>query len=230
MHHHLTLRTKIIVMLSVMAAMLLVALDQTIISTALSNIVAQFNAYDSITWIVTAYLLTNTITVPIAGKLSDLFGRRIMLLIGVGIFAVGSFLSGTSGSITELIMFRGLQGIGGGIITANAFTIVGDLFAARERGRWQGLMGAVFGFSSVIGPLLGGWLTDGQHILGLTTDWRWTLLINVPIGIAAFIIVSIFCPPLKHDRKPRVDYLGAVLLTALLGILIVAIDNTSSIF
>lgn len=230
MHHHLTLRSKIIVMLSVMAAMLLVALDQTIISTALTNIVAQFNAYDSITWIVTAYLLTNTITVPIAGKLSDLFGRRIMLLIGVGIFAVGSFLSGTSGSITELIMFRGLQGIGGGIITANAFTIVGDLFAARERGRWQGLMGAVFGFSSVIGPLLGGWLTDGQHIFGLTTDWRWTLLINVPIGIAAFIIVFIFCPPLKHDSKPKVDYLGAILLTALLGILIVAIDNTSSIF
>lgn len=230
MNHHLALRSKIIIMVSVMAAMFLVALDQTIIATALGKIVEDFNAFDSLSWIVTAYLLTTTITVPIAGKFSDLFGRRKILLIGVAIFAIGSLFSGMAGSIVELVSSRALQGIGGGIITANAFTIVGDLFAARERGRWQGMIGAVFALSSVIGPLLGGWLTDGQHILGLTTDWRWTFFINVPIGILAFIFISIFCPPLKHNNKPRVDYLGASLLTVLLGVLVLAVDNTGTIF
>lgn len=230
MHHHLSLRNKVIIMLSVMASMLLVALDQTIIATALGRIVEEFHAFDSLSWIVTAYLLTTTITVPIAGKLSDLFGRRVILLIGVAIFVAGSLLSGMSGSVTELVGWRALQGIGGGIITANAFTIIGDLFAARERGRWQGLIGAVFGLSSVIGPLLGGWLTDGQAVFGLTTDWRWTFLINVPIGIAAFIFITIFCPPLKHANKPRVDYAGAALLTVILAVLILAVDNTESIF
>ena len=230
MNHHLALRSKIIIMVSVMAAMFLVALDQTIIATALGKIVEQFNAFDSLSWIVTAYLLTTTITVPIAGKFSDLFGRRKILLIGVAIFVIGSMLSGIAGGVVQLIASRALQGIGGGIITANAFTIVGDLFAARERGRWQGLIGAVFGLSSVIGPLLGGWLTDGQHIFGAVTDWRWTFFINVPVGILAFIFISIFCPPLKHDNKPRVDYQGAALLAILLGVLILAVDNTGTIF
>jgi EmrB/QacA subfamily drug resistance transporter len=230
MHHHLTLRSKIIIMVSVMAALFLVALDQTIIATALGKIVAQFNAFDSLSWVVTAYLLTTTITVPIAGKLSDIFGRRMMLLIGVGIFTIGSLLSGTSQSIIELIGWRALQGIGGGIITANAFTIVGDLFAARERGRWQGLIGAVFGISSLVGPLLGGWLTDGQHILGLTTDWRWTFFINIPVGIAAFVIIRIYSPSLKQDNKPKIDFIGAGLLAILLGVLILAVDNTGTVF
>ena len=230
MHHHLSLRSKLIIMLSVMASLFLVALDQTIIATALGRIVEEFNAFDSLSWIVTAYLITTTITVPIAGKLSDLFGRKKILLIGVAVFAVGSLLSGLSGNITELIMWRALQGIGGGIITANAFTIVGDLFAARERGRWQGLIGAVFGLSSVIGPLLGGWLTDGQAVFGLTTDWRWTFFINVPIGIIAFILISIYSPSLKHATRPVIDYLGAALLAVILGVLILAVDNTETIF
>lgn len=217
-------------MLSVMASLFLVALDQTIIATALGKIVEEFNAFDSLSWIVTAYLLTTTITVPIAGKLSDLFGRRTILLIGVAIFVGGSFLSALSANVEQLIAWRALQGIGGGIITANAFTIIGDLFAARERGRWQGLFGAVFGLSSVVGPLLGGWLTDGQTIFNLTTDWRWTFYINVPIGIAAFILIAIFCPALRHDKKPVVDYLGAALLTVALGVLVLAVDNTEAIF
>ncbi len=217
-------------MLSVMASLFLVALDQTIISTALGKIVEQFNAYDSLSWIVTAYLLTTTITVPIAGKLSDIFGRRNVLLVGVGIFVLGSLFGGMSGDVVQLVLWRAFQGIGAGIITANAFTIVGDLFAARERGRWQGLIGAVFGLSSVIGPLLGGFLTDGQSLFGLTTDWRWTFYINVPIGILAFILIAIFAPALKHAKKSKIDFAGAALLAVFLGALILAVDNTATIF
>ena len=230
MHHHLSLRGKLIIMVSVMASLFLVALDQTIISTALGKIVEDFHAFSALSWIVTAYLITTTITVPIAGKLSDLFGRRLLLLIGVGIFTIASLLSGASGDVTQLILWRAVQGIGGGIITANAFTIVGDLFAARERGKWQGLIGAVFGLSSVVGPLLGGWLTDGHGLFGITTDWRWTFYINVPIGIVAFVIIAIFCPALKHANKPKVDYIGAALLAFVLATLVLAVDNTESIF
>ncbi|MEO7904871.1 MAG: MFS transporter, partial [Candidatus Saccharimonadales bacterium] len=153
-----------------MASLFLVALDQTIVSTALGKIVEDFNAYSALSWVITAYLITTTITTPIAGKLSDLFGRRLLLLVGVTVFTAGSLLSGTSADITQLIIWRAVQGIGGGIITANAFTIVGDLFAARERGKWQGIIGAVFGISSVVGPLLGGFLTEPHVFFGLTTD------------------------------------------------------------
>jgi EmrB/QacA subfamily drug resistance transporter len=230
MHHHLTLRSKIIIMLSVMASLFLVALDQTIIATALGKIVQDFNAFDSLSFIVTAYLLTTTITVPIAGKLSDIFGRRNVLLIGVAIFVAGSLMGGLSANVVQLVLWRAFQGIGAGIITANAFTIVGDLFAARERGRWQGLIGAVFALSSVVGPLLGGWLTDGQHLFNLTTDWRWTFFINVPIGIIAFALIAAFAPPLRHETKSKIDYLGAGLLAVFLGVLILAVDNTGTIF
>lgn len=230
MHHHLSLRSKLIIMISVMTSLFLVALDQTIIATALGKIVEEFNAFSSLSWIVTAYLITTTITVPIAGKLSDIFGRKKILLIGVAIFVGASLMSGVSGNINELILWRAVQGIGGGIITANAFTIVGDLFAARERGRWQGLIGAVFGLASVVGPLLGGWLTDGHAFWGVTTDWRWTFFINVPIGILAFVLISIFSPALKHAKKVRIDYAGAALLSVALAVLILAVDNTESIF
>ncbi len=230
MQHHLSLRRKLIIMVSVMASLFLVALDQTIIATALGKIVEEFNAFSSLSWIVTAYLIATTLTVPIAGKLSDIFGRRKILLIGVGVFVLGSLMSGLSGSILELIIWRAIQGIGGGIITANAFTIVGDLFAARERGKWQGLIGAVFGLSSVVGPLLGGWLTDGVSVFGFTTDWRWTFFINVPVGIVAFILISIYCPALRHAAKAKIDYLGAALLSLLLATLILAVDNTEMIF
>jgi EmrB/QacA subfamily drug resistance transporter len=230
MHHHLDLRSKLIIMLSVMASLFLVALDQTIVSTALGKIVEEFNAFSSLSLIVTAYLLTTTVTVPIAGKLSDLFGRRVVLLTGVAVFLLGSLLSGLSQSIDQLVWFRALQGVGGGIITANAFTIVGDLFPPRERSKWQGLIGATFGLSSVIGPLLGGWLTDGQQFFNVTTDWRWAFYINVPIAIAAFVLIAIYSPRLKRDVRPRIDYLGAGLLSLALATLVLAVDNTETIF
>ena len=230
MHHDLTIRRKLLIMLSVMASLFLVALDQTIISTALGRIVQDFNAYSALGWIVTSYLITSTIAVPIAGKLSELFGSRLMLLVGVSIFAAGSLFSGLSGSVEQLILWRAVQGIGGGIITANAFTIVGDLFAARERGKWQGLIGATFGISSVVGPLLGGFLTESHSFFGLTTDWRWTFFINIPIAIAAFIVIAILCPSLRREDKPRVDYVGAALLTVALATLVLAVDNTEQVF
>jgi len=230
MHHHLSLRGKLIIMLSVMASLFLVALDQTIISTALGKIVEDFNAFDSLSWIFTAYLLTTTVTTPIAGKLSDLFGRRTVLLTGVAVFALGSLFSGMAADVNQLIWVRAFQGIGGGIITANAFTIIGDLFAARERGRWQGLFGAVFGIASVIGPLLGGWLTDGQHLFGAVTDWRWTFFINVPIAAVAFTLIAVFTPSLRHEKKPKIDYAGAALLALVLATIVLAVDNTATTF
>lgn len=230
MHHHLSLRGKIIIMLSVMASVFLVSLDQMVFSTSLGKIVEEFNAYSALSWVVTAYMVTTTATVPIAGKLSDMFGRKLMLMIGIAIFSVTSLMGGMSGSMNQLIFWRAFQGIGGGIITANAFAIVGDLFAARERGKWQGLVGAVFGFSSIAGPLIGGFLTEPHNILGLVTNWRWTMLMNVPIGIVAFLVIMMFCPMLKHDKNPKVDYKGAALLAAGLSILVLGIDNTESIF
>ncbi|MBC7764275.1 MFS transporter [Microbacteriaceae bacterium] len=223
-------REKIIVMLAVMSGLFLVALDQTIISTALGSIVKEFNNYSALGFIVTAYLLTSTVTVPIAGKFSDMYGRRPILLGGVAIFVAGSLLSGLSPSVEWLVAWRALQGIGGGMITANAFTIVGDLFSPRERGKWQGLIGAVFGMSSVIGPLLGGWLTDGQHILSLVTDWRWTFFINVPIGLLSFAIIARFSPNFKHATTHKPDYLGAIFITIALSSLVLSVDNTEVIF
>lgn len=230
MLHHISLRQKIIVMIAVMSSLFLVALDQTIIATALGQIVQDFNSFSSLGLVVTAYLLTSTVTIPIAGRMSDLFGRKLVLLTGVTIFTLGSFLSGNAGSIEQLILFRALQGIGGGIITANAFTIVGDLFNARERGRWQGLIGGVFGIASVIGPLLGGFLTDGHTILGLTTNWRWTFFINVPIGIVSALMIIRYSPSIRHDKKPVVDYAGAASIAIALASIVLAVDNTEAVF
>ena len=230
MLHHISMRQKILVMIAVMSGLFLVALDQTIISTALGRIVQDFDSFSSLGFIVTAYLLTSTVTVPIAGKMSDIFGRRIVLLTGVVVFTIGSLLSGMSGNIEQLIAFRALQGFGGGIIMANAFTIVGDLFSPRERGRWQGLIGAVFGIASVVGPLLGGYLTDSHQVFGFTTDWRWTFFINIPIGIFASIIIARYCPSIRHEKKPTIDYFGALFITLALTSLVLAVDNTEAIF
>lgn len=228
--HSIPARQKIIVMCAVMSGLFLVALDQTIISTALATIVQDFNAFSSLGFVVTAYLLLSTVTVPIAGKMSDVFGRRPVLLFGVIVFTVGSLLSGMSATIEQLIAYRALQGLGGGVIMANAFTIIGDLFSARERGKWQGIIGGVFGLSSVVGPLLGGFLTDGHAVAGMMTDWRWTFFINVPIGIVSALIIAKYCPAIRHEKRPSIDYAGAVCITIALTALVLAVDNTEQIF
>lgn len=230
MLHHIPMRQKIIVMAAVMSGLFLVALDQTIISTALGRIVEEFNSFSSLSWVVTSYLLTSTITVPLAGKFSDIFGRRQVLMVGVAAFTLASLLSGSAQNIEQLIAYRAFQGIGGGILMANAFTIIGDLFSPRERGKWQGLIGAVFGLASVAGPLLGGFLTDPHSFFGLITNWRWTFWINVPIGIISFLIIARYTPQIKHDHKPKIDYAGAGFLAVALSSIILAVDNTEKVF
>jgi len=220
--HHISKREKVIVLIAVLSGMFLAALDQTIVGTALPKILTEFNALEKLSWVVTAYLLASTVTVPIAGKLSDIYGRRKLLLSGITVFIIGSMLSGVSQNIDQLIAFRAIQGIGGGILFANAFSIIGDLFVPAERGKWMGVFGAVFGLSSVVGPLLGGWLTDGHNLLGATTDWRWTFYINVPIGILSFGLIARYLPTIVAKVKHSIDYLGAIILTGGLGSLILA--------
>ena len=230
MLHHIDTRQKIIVMAAVMSGLFLVALDQTIIATALGAITAEFDSFSSLGFIVTAYMLTSTVTVPLAGKLSDMYGRRPILMAGVILFTLASLISGLAPSMGALIAARAIQGIGGGMIMANAFTIVGDLFSVRERGKWQGFIGAVFGIASVVGPMLGGWLTDGQTFAGITTDWRWTFFINVPIGIIAALVIGRYTPNFKHGSAKKPDYLGALFITLALSSLILAVDNTATVF
>jgi EmrB/QacA subfamily drug resistance transporter len=203
---HLSTRQKIPIMLAVMSGMLLAALDQTIVSTALPRIVSELHGLKDLSWVVTAYLLTSTISVPISGKLSDIYGRKKLFLLAILIFVAGSALSGLSQNMAELIGFRALQGIGAGMLMSNAFAVIGDLFTPAERGRWQGIIGGVFGLASVIGPVLGGYLTDHA-------SWRWNFYINVPVGVLAFFMINSFMPHIEAAKaKARIDYLGAGLL------------------
>lgn len=208
---------KMAVMISVMMAMFLSALDQTIVATAMPRIVQELHGLEHLSWVFTAYMLASTVVVPIYGKLSDLYGRKYFVLGAIGIFLLGSILSGFSQSMTQLIIFRAIQGIGGGAIFANAFATIGDLFPPAERGKWQGLFGAVFGLSSVIGPSLGGFLTDN-------VSWRWNFFINIPIGIVAFLAILFLMPKIVPQVKDKsIDYGGAFflalgLITMLLGV------------
>ena len=199
-------RQKILVMLAVMSGMLLAALDQTIVATALPRIVSDLHGLNDLSWVVTAYLLTSTISVPISGKLSDIFGRKKLFLLAILLFVAGSALSGISQNMAELIGFRAFQGVGAGMLMSMAFAVIGDLFAPAQRARWQGIIAGVFGLASVVGPLIGGYLTDHA-------SWRWNFYINVPVGILAFFMISSFMPHIKSDKKDqKIDFLGAGLL------------------
>jgi EmrB/QacA subfamily drug resistance transporter len=213
----LTHRQILLLMSGLMTGMLLAALDQTIVGTALPTIVGELGGINHYSWVVTAYLLASTASTPLYGKMADLYGRRPVFLFSIGAFLVGSLLAGLSQNMTELIITRGIQGIGAGGLMTLAFTIISDVVAPRERGRYQGLFGAVFGIASVAGPLVGGYFAE--H------NWRWIFYINVPLAIVA-IFVSYYVMrliPFK-PRQHSIDWLGAALLVGSVSALLLALS------
>jgi len=214
-------RAKQGIVVAIMLALFLGALDQTIVGTALPRIITELNGASLYTWVVTIYLLASTVTVPIYGKLSDMYGRKPLLLIGVGLFLIGSALAGLSQNIEQLIIFRGIQGLGAGALFPIALATIGDLFSAQERGRYQGLFGAVFGLSSLVGPALGGFLTD-------TLSWHWIFYVNLPIGIFAMAIITRELPTIKGRPNQKIDFLGAVTFAAGIIPILIGLTNVQS--
>ncbi len=221
---------------ALMIVFLLSALDQTIVSTAMPRIISELHGLTLYSWVTTAYLLTSTVMVPIWGKLGDIYGRKPILVIGISIFLVGSWLSGLSGEfgpvlgvsgMVQLIVFRALQGIGGGALFTTAFAIIADLYPPRERGKFAGIFGSVFGLASVLGPLIGGYFTDhgtvqlaGHTIAG----WRWVFYVNLPLSLLSLFMVIVKMPALPHQRSGSVDVLGAALLIAAFVPLLLALS------
>jgi EmrB/QacA subfamily drug resistance transporter len=212
-------RTRIEILVAVLLGIFLSALDQTIVGTALPRIVTDLNGNDVYTWAFTSYLVTATVSGPIYGKLSDIFGRRPIFIAGVVIFLLGSVLSGLSGDMFQFIAFRGLQGLGAGALFPVALAIIGDIFAPSERGKYQGFFGAVFGLSSLIGPALGGIITD-------TVGWHWIFYVNVPIGVVVLYIIWRTLPTHRErDADRHIDYLGAALFVGALVPILIGFTN-----
>ena len=195
------------VLASVMLGMLLSALDQTVVGTAMPRIIADLNGLQHYAWVATAYLLASTASMPIWGKLSDAYGRKLFFLVGMVVFIAGSALCGQSHSMTELILFRGLQGLGAGAMMPIVQAIIGDIFPPAQRARWAGVLMSVFGVATIIGPLLGGWITDN-------IGWRWTFYVNLPVGILAVAFAAVTLPGHVRLHRHRIDYTGAALLVA----------------
>src|SRR5215472_18508021 len=181
-YHALPRRDLVLTVIGLMLGLLLSALDQTIVGTAMPRIVAELQGFEHYAWVTTAYLLTSTTVVPISGKLSDLYGRKASLLGSSALFVLTSALCGLSQDMTELIVFRGLQGLAGGVLTSTVFTVISQIFPPAERGRVQGVFSGIFGLASIIGPLLGGYLTDNF-------SWRWVFYVNLPIGMLALLVL-----------------------------------------
>jgi EmrB/QacA subfamily drug resistance transporter len=218
----LSRRARFEVLGAILLALLLGALDQTIVGTALPTIVTDLRGNDLYTWVVTIYLLTSTIAVPFYGKLSDQFGRKPLLLFGITTFLVGSALSGMSQTMEQLILFRGIQGIGAGSLFPISLAVIGDLFTPAERGKYQGLFGAVFGFSALVGPALGGFITDN-------VSWHWIFFVNVPIGIVSLVVVARVLPSIRRPHGPlNLDWLGGSLFVAGMIPLLIGLTNKQS--
>lgn len=196
-----------LVVAAAMLGMLLSAIDQTVVGTAMPRIIAELNGLEHYSWVFTAYMLASTATVPLYGKLSDVYGRRPFFLLGLFLFVLGSALSGQSQSMTELILFRGVQGLGAGAMMPVVISIIGDVFPPAERGRWQGLMMAVFGLATIVGPSLGGWITDHW-------TWRWVFYVNLPVGVVAMLVGGAALPPMGARQRHQIDYAGAAALIA----------------
>jgi EmrB/QacA subfamily drug resistance transporter len=215
----LSQRAKMEVLFAVMLGLFLGALDQTIVGPALPTIVTELTGNDYYVWSVTIYLLTSTISVPFWGKLSDLYGRKPIFMLGIVIFLIGSALSGLSQNMAMLIAFRGIQGIGAGSLFPVALAIIGDLFTPQERGKYQGLFGAVFGIAFVAGPLVGGWLTENL-------SWHWIFYVNIPIGLVALYVINRLLPVVKNPRATRdFDVLGGAIFTVAITFLLVGLTN-----
>ena len=215
-------RQLILALAGVLLCILVAALDQTIVGTALPHIVTELNGFDRYSWVVTAYLLTATCVIPIAGKLSDQYGRKPILIFGVIVFVLASALSGRAATMNELIIFRGLQGIGAGALQSGAFSSIGDLFTPQERGRWQGVIAATFGLASIFGPSLGGWITDNP-------GWRWVFYVNLPVGVIALVTLLIGFPATGARRGARrIDWIGVTTIVAAVVPLLVALTWAGS--
>jgi EmrB/QacA subfamily drug resistance transporter len=195
------------ILIGVILGMLLAGLDQTVVGTALPRIVASLGGLEHYAWVVTAYLLASTVSIPLWGKLSDMYGRRIIFIGGMVIFLTGSALAGTSQDMTELIIYHSIQGLGAGALIPIAQAIIGDIFPPAERGKWQGLFFAVFGLTTILGPTLGGWITDNW-------GWRWVFYVNMPVGAIAIMTAGLALPRAVRRVRHTIDYMGAITLVA----------------
>jgi len=215
-------RTRTQIVAAVLLGLFLAALDQTVVGTALPRIVTDLHGNDIYTWAFTAYILTATISGPIYGKLSDLFGRRPVLLFAVSVFLIGSLLSGLSQQMWQFVTFRAIQGLGAGALFPVALAVIGDMFDASERGKYQGLVGAVFGLSSVVGPAIGGVITD-------TVGWHWVFFVNLPLGAVVLAVIWRALPSFRPSAaRPKIDYLGASVLAGALVPFLIGLTNKQS--